>query len=56
MPEISLCDKYMLYSFVSFGTARRINLGGYIAEVPPLPIPNRVVKLSQADGTAQVGE
>ena len=28
------------------------NLGGYSAEVPPLPIPNRVVKLSIADGTA----
>ena len=27
-------------------------LGGYSAEVPPLPIPNRVVKLSIADGTA----
>ena len=31
-------------------------LGGYSAEVPPLPIPNRVVKLSNADGTAFVGE
>ena len=30
----------------------RNNLGGYSAEVPPLPIPNRVVKLSIADGTA----
>ena len=30
----------------------RLNLGGYSAEVPPLPIPNRVVKLSIADGTA----
>ena len=30
--------------------------GGYSAEVPPLPIPNRVVKLSNADGTAYVGE
>ena len=29
-------------------------LGGYSAEVPPLPIPNRVVKLSHADGTALV--
>ena len=28
------------------------NSGGYSAEVPPLPIPNRVVKLSIADGTA----
>ena len=30
-------------------------LGGYSAEVPPLPIPNRVVKLSIADGTACCG-
>ena len=30
-------------------------LGGYSAEVPPLPIPNRVVKLSNADGTACCG-
>ena len=30
-------------------------LGGYSAEVPPLPIPNRVVKLSNADGTAHCG-
>ena len=27
-------------------------LGGYCVEVPPLPIPNRVVKLNYADGTA----
>ena len=31
-------------------------LGGYSSEVPPLPIPNREVKLTNADGTAQVGE
>ena len=31
------------------------DLGGYSAEVPPLPIPNRVVKLSIADGTACCG-
>ena len=28
------------------------NLGGYSGEVPPLPIPNREVKLASADGTA----
>ena len=28
------------------------NLGGYSGEVPPLPIPNREVKLTRADGTA----
>ena len=27
-------------------------LGGYSSEVPPLPIPNREVKLTNADGTA----
>ena len=27
-------------------------LGGYCGEVPPLPIPNREVKLTCADGTA----
>ncbi len=27
-------------------------LGGYSSEVPPLPIPNREVKLTYADGTA----
>ncbi len=27
-------------------------LGGYSSEVPPLPIPNREVKLTIADGTA----
>ena len=30
----------------------KIELGGYSGEVPPLPIPNREVKLTRADGTA----
>ena len=30
-------------------------LGGYSSEVPPLPIPNREVKLTNADGTAYLG-
>ena len=30
--------------------------GGRGAEVPPLPIPNREVKLRSAGGTAQAGE
>ena len=30
----------------------KIDLGGYSGEVPPLPIPNREVKLTRADGTA----
>ena len=29
-------------------------LGGYSSEVPPLPIPNREVKLANADGTADM--
>ena len=31
---------------------KRVLLGGYSSEVPPLPIPNREVKLTNADGTA----
>ena len=31
------------------------SLGGYSSEVPPLPIPNREVKLTHADGTAYLG-
>ena len=30
----------------------QVLLGGYSSEVPPLPIPNREVKLTNADGTA----
>ena len=30
----------------------KYDLGGYSGEVPPLPIPNREVKLTRADGTA----
>ena len=31
---------------------KKVLLGGYSSEVPPLPIPNREVKLTNADGTA----
>ena len=34
---------------------RRVLLGGYSSEVPPLPIPNREVKLTNADGPAYLG-
>ena len=34
---------------------QRVLLGGYSSEVPPLPIPNREVKLTNADGTAYFG-
>ncbi len=37
---VSLCEKVLL--------------GGYSSEVPPLPIPNREVKLTYADGTAVI--
>ena len=33
----------------------QVLLGGYSSEVPPLPIPNREVKLTHADGTAFLG-
>ena len=40
----------------SFDTVKQIVLlGGYSSEVPPLPIPNREVKLTHADGTAYLG-
>ena len=35
---------------------KKRNSGDYSTKVPPLPIPNREVKLRHADGTAQVGE
>ena len=34
---------------------KQSSLGGYSSEVPPLPIPNREVKLTHADGTAYLG-
>ena len=34
---------------------QKVLLGGYSSEVPPLPIPNREVKLTNADGTAYLG-
>ena len=33
---------------------KKVLLGGYSSEVPPLPIPNREVKLTHADGTAVI--
>ena len=42
----------MRFSFQLSTFNFNLYLGGYSAEVPPLPIPNRVVKLSIADGTA----
>ena len=45
----------VLYYQIQFACVQiRHNLlsGGYCGEVPPLPIPNREVKLTCADGTA----
>ena len=47
-------------SLVDLGPLKTIqvkqrSLGGYSSEVPPLPIPNREVKLTHADGTAYLG-
>ena len=43
---------------LSYGIVRmlkiKVLLGGYSGEVPPLPIPNREVKLTNADGTALI--
>ena len=35
-----------------YAHVKKVLLGGYSSEVPPLPIPNREVKLTNADGTA----
>ena len=42
-------NKFSLYSLIE-----NVLLGGYSSEVPPLPIPNREVKLTHADGTAVI--
>ena len=49
--DSDICTK-LLGRFVNCKLSINPYLGGYSAEVPPLPIPNRVVKLSIADGTA----
>ena len=40
---------------LSINAKPKQDLGGYSSEVPPLPIPNREVKLTIADGTAPPG-
>ena len=40
------------YGFVSLVNSQYPILGGYCGGVPPLPIPNREVKPTCADGTA----
>ena len=44
-------DRFWSESYFSFFIQ---DLGGYSSEVPPLPIPNREVKLTHADGTAVI--
>ena len=39
---------------VCISLCKKVLLGGYSSEVPPLPIPNREVKLTNADGTAVI--
>ena len=51
IPEMSIVIVGVLLKYT------KVLLGGYSSEVPPLPIPNREVKLTNADGTAHdVGE
>ena len=49
-PSFSPHDKTNRFALSRF--IENVLLGGYSSEVPPLPIPNREVKLTNADGTA----
>ena len=56
--SLTECDGSAAGEAASHGfryTKREVLLGGYSSEVPPLPIPNREVKLTHADGTAFLG-
>ena len=44
--------KYEQFSFYIINSSLKRYLGGYSSGVPPLPIPNREVKPTCADGTA----
>ena len=61
-PSITNCPFTFLMGWLIYTSGfRRYCLymrysGDYGTKVPPLPIPNREVKLRHADGTAQVGE
>ena len=60
VPCFQLCVRSCFFRDVSYtsrpvirkGYARRDNYGGYCGGAPPLPIPNREVKPTCADGTA----
>ena len=49
-------DRYFDYHFSTLNYHLKKYSGGYSTRVPPLHIPNRVVKPCHADGTAFVGE
>ena len=49
-PSFSPHDKTNRFALSRF--IENVLLGGYSSEVPPLPSPNREVKLTNADGTA----
>ena len=51
MPNIIVLVKSLATSYLLLVTKKRY-LGGYSSGVPPLPIPNREVKPTRADGTA----
>ena len=51
----SATDRIARYSHGFDRRSAKVLLGGYSSEVPPLPIPNREVKLTHADGTAYLG-
>jgi hypothetical protein len=45
----------MIKSKITVKNLTSLNFGGYSLGVTPLPIPNRVVKPQNADGTACAG-
>ena len=49
--DVVSCSASSLFGYFFSGTY----CGGYSGEDPPLPIPNREVKLTIADGTAPPG-
>ena len=52
LPSATDCDDLKASLARLRYTEAKVLLGGYSSEVPPLPIPNREVKLTYADGTA----
>ena len=46
---LSVADETYYTAWIN---SSKVLLGGFSSEVPPLPIPNREVKLTHADGTA----